>query len=277
MKMSKKIITRFAPTPSGFLHMGNVWNLLFVEDFARSRGGQLWLRVDDLDRARYRREYAEDIFRVADWLGVRFDNGPRNVRDLESNWSQALRTERYREALSVLAASGRVFACTCSRRDVAAASTQGEYPGTCLRAGIPLNTPDVAWRFHLEGTPGAAHPVVRRRDGCPAYHVASIVDDVDMGMTHIIRGRDLEISTHVQRALAAVMNGEFGRFGQITFLHHALVTAPNGTKLSKSAGSGAAGLLSRRAPSAEAVRRAFRSWRETQVRACADDDFGPGL
>lgn len=293
MKMSKKIITRFAPTPSGYLHMGNVWNLLLVEELARSQDGALWLRIDDLDRARYRRAYAEDIFRIADWLGVRFDGGPRHVRDFEANWSQALRMDRYNEALNVLAASGRVFACTCSRRDVAAASNHGEYPGTCLRAGIPLDTPGAAWRFRLEESPETAlppestHPVVRRRDGRVAYHVATIVDDVDMGMTHIVRGRDLETSTQVQRALAAAMGEAFGSFRQITFLHHALVTTPGGDKLSKSAGNGAESLILAAEPSngglstgyrsAEDVRRAFGAWRDRQPKISPDVGSGPDL
>ncbi len=269
MKMSKKIITRFAPTPSGFLHMGNVWNLLIAEQLARGEDGALWLRIDDLDRARYRRAYAEDIFRVAEWLGVTFDGGPRSVRDFETNWSQARRMDRYREALRTLATSGHLFACTCSRRDIATQSVDGDYPGTCRDAGIPLDAPRAAWRFRLDAGPHALHPaahadpVVRRRDGSPAYHVATIVDDVDMGMTHIVRGRDLEASTHVQRVLASAMGDAFSRFCQITFLHHDLLLAPGGEKLSKSAGAGAESLLTSRRLSAAGVRQQFDAWRRT--------------
>ncbi|PIQ63034.1 MAG: tRNA glutamyl-Q synthetase [Bacteroidetes bacterium CG12_big_fil_rev_8_21_14_0_65_60_17] len=279
MKMGKKIITRFAPTPSGFLHMGNVWNLLLVEHIAREQEARLWLRIDDLDRARYRRAYTEDIFCVAAWLDIGFDGGPENATDFEANWSQRHRMQSYQEALHALVANGNVFACTCSRRDVAAASSQGIYPGTCLHAGIPLDAPDVAWRFRTPGmcagsSREAIHPIVRRRDGAPAYHIATIVDDVNMGMTHIVRGRDLATSTQLQRVLADAMGGEFKKFSRIRFYHHDLLTTPGGAKLSKSAGSGARSLLSEDAPPAEDIRRRFATWQKAHVLS-PDADSGP--
>lgn len=257
--------TRFAPTPSGYLHLGNVFNLLLAERWRERTGGRLLLRIDDLDRERKRAEYVADVFRVASWLGVAFDEGPSDPRDFEANWTQARRAGRYVEALERIAESGRVFACTCSRHDVDAATRDGGYPGTCRDRGLDLETPGAAWRLRLderevEGRPDATlrDPVVRRRDGSSAYHVATIVDDVDLGVTHVLRGMDLEPSSRLQRALAPHLGLE--SFLDVTLDHHPLLEDGAGGKLSKSAGARATSLLDDPALTPDAVRRAFAGW-----------------
>ncbi len=269
------MITRFAPTPSGFLHLGNLYNLLLVERLAQQLDADLVLRVDDLDRSRYRRKYAEDIFRMMRWLGVDWDAGPRSVAELESTYSQNLRLDTYGRALDRL--RPHVFACRCSRSDVSAASVDGGYPGTCRDSGIPLDAPDVAWRFRLDGPPDVRDPVVRKKDGRPAYHIASVVDDVDLGITHVVRGDDLHASTRIQQAVARALEStpspssdhepDYSAFARVVFLHHPLLTAREDAKISKSAGRRAQSLLVTSGFTPEDVRAGFEAWRETAFTA----------
>jgi glutamyl/glutaminyl-tRNA synthetase len=169
--------TRFAPTPSGFLHAGNAWSFLLTWLLARSEGGSIHLRIDDLDTARFREEYIEDIFASLEWLGLDWDTGPRSLSDIKSIHSQHLRIERYRAALKALedlsasgagdgaysAASTRgplLYACACSRekarRDSLAAGRPGIYPGTCRNADIPMGQSGLA----ADGAPAAnAYPL----------------------------------------------------------------------------------------------------------------------
>jgi glutamyl/glutaminyl-tRNA synthetase len=157
--------TRIAPTPSGFVHAGNAWSFLIAWLWARSRGGSVHLRIDDLDTARMRTEFVEDIFASLSWLGLDWDSGPRDAREFEARFSQRHRLAEYRGGLEALrdAPAGpgeaareeqgregmagavrppvRVYPCACSRerarRDSLAAGTPGLYAGTCREAGIP--------------------------------------------------------------------------------------------------------------------------------------------
>jgi glutamyl-tRNA synthetase len=270
-----RLATRFAPTPSGFLHLGNLYNLLLVEQLARQLDAELVLRVDDLDRSRYRRKYAEDIFRMMRWLGVDWDAGPRSVAELERTYSQNLRLDTYGRALERL--RPHVFACRCSRSKVSAVTVDGGYAGTCRNADIPLDAPDVAWRFRLDGPPDVRDPVVRKKDGRPAYHIASVVDDVDLGITHVVRGEDLRASTRIQQALARALEStpsltpdqgpDFSAFARIAFVHHPLLTAREDAKISKSAGRRAQSLLVTSGFTPEDVRAGFEVWKETAFTA----------
>jgi glutamyl-tRNA synthetase len=168
------IRTRIAPTPSGYLHAGNAWSFLLTWLSARRQGGSIRLRIDDLDAARMRGEYVEDIFASLEWLGLDWDTGPRTPAEAETIHSQRLRIPRYREALERLAAlsaagpqapaspmgpgplgaeaaSPLLYACSCSRgkvkRDALNAGRPGLYPGTCRDAGIE-------WRRNFD----ARHP-----------------------------------------------------------------------------------------------------------------------
>ena len=123
--------SRIAPTPSGFLHAGNAMNFILTWAITRASGGRLLLRIDDLDKGRYRREYVEDIFAGLEWLGLDYDEGPRSVQELEERWSQHHRLNRYQLLLDQLRADKRLFACICSRKEIRERSKDGRFPGTC--------------------------------------------------------------------------------------------------------------------------------------------------
>lgn len=127
----KPLKTRLAPTPSGFLHLGNGASFVATWALARAFGGQILLRIDDLDAERMRPEYVEDIFRTLDWLGLDWDEGPFSVADFSQNWSQHLRLDVYEKALSDLKKTGNLYACNCSRKDIRLNSINGLYPNTC--------------------------------------------------------------------------------------------------------------------------------------------------
>ena len=191
------------------------------------------LRIDDLDRARFRPEYLQDVFEVVDWLGIRPTIGPVNAQNFEQEWSQELRLPLYGEALERLSTCGpaRVFACPCSRKQL----NDGIHAYDCPTAGLPLDRPGVAWRINTRGTPLHARMpdfAVRKKDGRPSYQLACTVDDLHYGVTHCARGEDLRESTQAQ-ALVSELLGYPPLYERILFVHHPLVTDGK-WKLSKS-------------------------------------------
>jgi glutamyl-tRNA synthetase len=223
---------RLAPTPSGFLHAGNALNFILNCLAARlAPEGSVLLRIDDLDAARTRPEYLDDIFDSLHWMGLTWDEGPVSTVDFTDHWSQKHRLGLYHQFLDRLRATGLLFACAKSRTELAA--FHGEYPAAFRDQGLSLDDEAVAWRIRTpEGFP-LPDFIVRKRDGLPAYQLSSLADDVHYGTTHIIRGADLEASTAAQRFLAGILGEE--AFLAIHFLHHPLVTDTAGMKLSKSA------------------------------------------
>lgn len=245
----QRILTRLAPTPSGFIHPGNVYNFLLNWLWARSQGGQVLLRIDDADAARKRPEYVEDIFRVLDWLGLDWDIGPAGVADFEQNWPQAKRTDLYNDLLNELTDKNLLFACTCSRKQLG--NGEKPYPDTCRQKALPLATPEAAWRIQIGNAStieftdrtgklaidiATSHGcfVVRKKDGAAAYQVSSLADDRHFGVTHIARGQDLLPSTAMQLYIDQQLSQPY--FNQCQFWHHPLLISSNGDKLSKSAG-----------------------------------------
>ncbi len=225
---------RLAPTPSGFLHAGNALNFTLNWLAARLQpGAALLLRIDDLDADRKRPEYVADIFESLRWLGLDWDEGPVSPENFEANWSQTRRIGLYARALAELQATGLVYACAKSRQDLAPFG--GHYPIDFRQQNLFLTSPNVAWR--MATPPGFPLPdfIVRRRDGLPAYQLASLVDDLHFGITHVIRGADLQASTAAQQWLARQLG--WTAFQEINFLHHPLLTDEQGVKLSKSAGA----------------------------------------
>ena len=235
------LVTRMAPTPSGFLHIGNVANLLITSWAAR--GGRLALRIDDMDVGRTRHEYVQDVFDVLAWLGIAWSEGPQDAADLAAHHSMALHTERYRAGLQTLMDAGvEVFACACSRSDLAGSRTciagcratgLAYTPGeTALRAALPdavVDVDDVA--VNLREAHGDV--VLWRREDLPAYHLVTVVEDRDLGTTDIIRGRDLLESSALHRWLGDHLPASRA----IAYRHHGLVPGPMGVKLSKSQGT----------------------------------------
>jgi glutamyl/glutaminyl-tRNA synthetase len=224
---------RLAPTPSGYLHTGNALNFVLNWLAARLNKGSLLLRIDDLDADRKRPAYVQDVFDSLEWLGLDWDDGPRSVADFENNWSQRLRLPLYHKQLEKLRATGLLFACQKSRS--ALAPFEGKYPEAFREQGLSLDAPDVSWRIRTPAGFPLPDFVVRRRDGLPAYQIASMVDDVYFGVTHAIRGLDLEASTQAQQWLASCIGD--ANFLKINFLHHPLLLDTSGEKMSKSAGS----------------------------------------
>jgi glutamyl/glutaminyl-tRNA synthetase len=214
-------------------------------------GAELLLRIDDLDSDRKRPEYVQDIFESLDWLQIKWERGPQNPDEFERDWSQHIRMEQYKSALEELTNRQLLFACRCSRKQLS--SDSNRYPETCAELHLPLDTPDTTLRltvpadkkiefhdrflgsnvFQLVETTGSF--VVRRRDGLPAYQLASVVDDRLFGITGIVRGTDLLSSTAAQLYLAAQIG--FPAFAEINFFHHELIPDEHGNKLSKSEGA----------------------------------------
>ena len=237
---------RIAPTPSGYLHLGNGVNFVLTVAYADYLGGALSLRIDDLDAARVRPAYLDDIRETLEWLL------PDRAADLWRGavW-QSSRRDRYDAVLTGLRQNRLAYACDCTRKTLAAyRATAGDagaadvnaYPGRCRSRELSLDAPNVVWRTR------GSDIVVRQKNGQASYQIASLVDDVDAATTHLVRGGDLRDSTRMQRVLAGALSAErlgivpadwpdFGRFPRVVAVHHPLVVGRDGDKLSKSAGA----------------------------------------
>lgn len=238
-------LTRIAPTPSGFLHAGNRLNFRLTAALAAEVGAELALRIDDADASRYRREYAEDVFETLHAMGIAWTVGPRDVDDFEAHWSQRARTEYYRAELAEAIGRGLpVYACACPRTAQRGPATDG-CVGGCRQLGLALKPETTALRVAVE--PGVVIPVgadavrladhmgdfvVWRRDDLPAYQVVSMIEDRDLGTTHIVRGRDLLPSSAAQSYLAAWFAAD--SVAAATYVHHDLLVDASGAKISKS-------------------------------------------
>lgn len=245
--------TRIAPTPSGFLHIGNLYSFVLTWLMAKSRNGSVLLRIDDLDAARMRPAYLEDIFRTLEFIGLVPDEGPSGVEDFLKNFSQMHRVADYLQCINKLKETGQVYACSCSRSRIMAENSNGIYPGTCRSRNLDFGGGAFALRLALKaGTKvqfcdsitGEENNilleqemgdfVVLRKDGIPAYQVASLVDDIHYGINLVVRGKDLLSSTAAQLHLAKVMGAD--QFSAIEWHHHPLIKNEQEQKLSKSAG-----------------------------------------
>ena len=250
-------VGRLAPTPSGYLHLGNAVNFVLTWLLVRRAGGALHLRIDDLDRARLRRAYLENIFRVIDWLGLDYDHGPGGPDDFLRHHSQLLHLPEYNQVLRRLAQRpGFLYGSPRSRS------------GGAPAAPVPLGTPGAAWRVRVPATATVAWAdggqgvvavplasempdfVLRKKDGVAAYQLASVVDDLRLGTTLIVRGLDLLPSTAAQLWLAAQL-AETSGFSpaRIKLYHHGLLTDAAGHKLSKTTqAAGDQGILAAAGP-----------------------------
>jgi glutamyl-tRNA synthetase/glutamyl-Q tRNA(Asp) synthetase len=232
------VTTRFAPSPTGFLHLGHVVNAIYVWGLARALDGRVLLRIEDHDRIRSRPELEAALLEDLDWLGFRADQGRDPIV------RQSDRLASYDAALRQLRQTHRVYACACSRREIG-----GErYPGTCRERHLEEG-PGLGLRVALDAGPEAfddlllgpmAHTpadqcgdlLIRDRDGHWTYQFAVTVDDLEDDVTLVIRGADLLESTARQIRLARML----GRTTPPRFAHHPLVLGASGEKLSKSLG-----------------------------------------
>jgi len=297
---SAAYVGRAAPSPTGDLHMGNLFATACAYARARRAGGRFVLRIEDVDTPRTVLGAAQRIEEDLATFGFVFDAGPSRD-DGRGPYVQSSSTARYEAALAALRARGLVYACRCSRKDLREASApHGEdgpiYPGTCRALDLPFDDPalPVAWRFRApegaivvdDALAGRfAHDVardvgdfiVKRRDGLYAYQLAVVVDDAHQGVTEIVRGRDLLQSAPRQVAL-------FRALGRAPpgFAHVPLVVDASGARLSKRRGDETVrARLARGEDShallgalAHAVGRAARGSRVSLEELCAllDDD-----
>lgn len=246
-------LTRYAPTPSGYLHLGNLFNFLETLRLARYFKARILLRIDDADEQRCRPEYVADIFESLTYLGLPYDFGPRSVREFEGHFKQAYRMPLYREAFLRLRRQNKVYACSCTRKELAKETESDGYPGTC-REKAPAYAPGpVAWRHRSEPAlpvylpamrlgpyakplaPSIRDAIVWRKEDLPAYQLSSIVDDAFFGVDLWVRGLDLEASSHFQFALAKDL--DYSAFRQTAVFHHDLLRDVNGEKLAKREGA----------------------------------------
>lgn len=237
---------RFAPTPSGYLHFGNLLNLQLTFDEVKKRGGIMALRIDDGDATRARPEYIQDIFETLTWLGFTWDHGPKNFSNFTQNFSQSLKTQVYREFLKEFPG----YACTCSRQEIKA-RTYAHYDGHCRDKKFPLIKDQSQWR--LLSPKAETDVVLWRKDDLPAYHLVSLYEDLQFQTNLIIRGEDLRESSEIQLMMAKMLGKKAQTFIDATFIHHPLILDENQQKLSKSEGAMALKTWRERGKSAQDV------------------------
>jgi glutamyl-tRNA synthetase/glutamyl-Q tRNA(Asp) synthetase len=246
------VVSRFAPAPTGLLHLGHVVNAIYVWGVVRTLKGRVLLRIEDHDRQRSRPAFERAILDDLDWLGFVPDDPPTSdFRAGRCDGRQSDRHEVYVAAIEDLRAQGMIYGCTCSRRQGGGAVLPGHeqrYPGTCAAKGLPAG-PGVGIRLRLVETterfddlrhgPMMQSPaaqcgdlLLRDRAGNWTYQFAAAVDDWAQRVTLVIRGDDLLPSVGRQIYLARCL----GRHTPPLFLHHPLVMKTATKKLSKSDG-----------------------------------------
>jgi glutamyl-Q tRNA(Asp) synthetase len=255
--MPRCFITRFAPSPTGLLHLGHAFSALTVWEAAQTAGGEFLLRIEDTDRMRVRPEYEAAIYEDLTWLGMTWP---------EPVWRQSERLDVYADALARLGRLGVTYPCRCTRADIRAALAAPQegvasavYPGTCRGRSMAECNPGDAVRLDLArawallggqtltwcetGTSHAGthtlHPEVMRRQigdvvlwrkdiGAAAYHLSVVVDDAAQGVTHVVRGEDLLEATPIHRLLQALFE-----LPVPVWHHHPLVRDAAGKRLAK--------------------------------------------
>lgn len=247
------VVTRFAPSPTGRMHLGHAASAIRAHDFARARGGRFLLRIEDIDGTRSRTEHVAGIVEDLAWLGLAWD----------ALTHQSERLALYAAALERLRASGLLYPCFCTRAEIAASlsaphgDTAPAYPGTCrtlaaTEAAARMAQPH-CWRIDMaaasrrtgaltwhDATAGAvvADPmpqgdvVLARKDAPASYHLAVTVDDAAQGVTDVVRGDDLFAATHVHRVLQALLG-----LATPAYHHHPLTLDATGARLAKRTGA----------------------------------------
>ncbi|HHI76290.1 MAG TPA: glutamate--tRNA ligase, partial [Gammaproteobacteria bacterium] len=238
--------TRFAPSPTGYLHVGGARTALFSWLFARHHGGRFVLRIEDTDRERSTPESVNAILEGMSWLGLEYDEGP---------FYQTDRFARYDEVIEQLLASGQAYRCNCTkerldalREEQMAAKQKPRYDGHCRDREVSPDEPhvirfrnpeagEVVFEDLIRGTIRVANGelddlVIRRSDGSPTYNLTVVVDDHDMGISHVIRGDDHINNTPRQVNLYRALGWETPRFA-----HVPMILGPDGSRLSKRHGA----------------------------------------
>ena len=242
------IRTRFAPSPTGYLHIGGARTALFCWLFSKKMGGQFILRVEDTDRERSTEESVNAILNAMEWLDLDYDEGPI---------FQTERFDRYRAVIQQLVDAGQAYYCACSkerleslREQQMANKQKPRYDGCCRDKGLqPGDAQHLVVRFKnpLQGevefndlVKGAIRVsnselddlIIARSDGTPTYNLTVVIDDMDMNITHVVRGSDHVTNTATQIQIIAALGGTVP-----SFAHHSLLTGPQGEALSKRLGT----------------------------------------
>jgi glutamyl-Q tRNA(Asp) synthetase len=265
-------VTRFAPSPTGAMHLGNAYSALFGWQRARAQGGRFLLRIEDIDATRCRPAHEAALIEDLRWLGIDWD-GPV--------WRQSERTSVYAPALDRLRELGLAYPCFCTRADIAAAASAPHgpegaiYPGTCrglsdteraargagggfawrLDVAAALAQTGPLWWHDAEAGRVAADPmaggdiVIARKDIGTSYALAVVVDDAAQGVTEVVRGADLFAATHVQRLMQAVLG-----LPEPGYCHHRLIADDRGKRLAKREGAATIAGLRAEGVTPEAVR-----------------------
>jgi glutamyl-Q tRNA(Asp) synthetase len=242
------IVTRFAPSPTGRLHLGHAYSAVLGHDRARKDGGKFLLRIEDLDQTRSRPQFVDGIFEDLRWLGLTWD---------EPLSAQSQRGAAYDQALEQLREQGLAYPCFCTRSDITAAleaphGTAAHYPGTCrgqaddaerrasmphswrLDAGKALETAGLPSWTEADGRSfGSSRAdfddaILARKDAPASYHLACVVDDAASGVTLVTRAADLRSSTPIQRLLQMLLG-----LSEPRYLHHPIVAHADGRRLAK--------------------------------------------
>ncbi len=263
------IVTRFAPSPNGPLHLGHAYAAITAHDRAHADGGEFLLRIEDIDGLRSRPEWAADFREDLAWLGLTWREVP----------PQSTRIGRYREALESLMISGLVYPCRCTRSDIARNALRSGpdgpvYPATCLRNPVPPG-PDVVWRLDMEQATaltgdltwrderrGLQHArpdlfgdvVLWRKDAPASYHLAATLDDAADGVSVVTRGADLFAASHVHRLLQVLLG-----LPQPVWHHHPVLVEADGRKLAKRRGAEAIAARRRAGEDGRAVAAELRA------------------
>ena len=266
------ITTRFAPSPTGKLHLGHAYAAKVAYDLANKEESRFVVRFEDIDYTRVRPEFYQDILDDLAWLGLSWDGEP---------WKQKERLKHYEKALEQLKKMGVVYPCYCTRREVEeelthlAQAPQGPegplYPGTCRGLKNPPRDREPAWRLdskkaasligslsfqdqihgNIKVVPGLLGDVIlARKDIGTSYHLAVVVDDAAQKITHVTRGEDLLPSTHIHRILQNLLG-----LPEPQYLHHELVTDQSGERLAKRNEAQAIASLRKKGLSAEEVKK----------------------
>lgn len=242
--------TRFAPSPTGALHLGHAFSALQSHDRARLAGGAFLLRIEDIDGTRSRPEHVHGILDDLRWLGLTWDG---------EVLAQSTRLHAYQGALDRLRGQGLLYRCFCTRAEIAASLSApheagAPYPGTCRSSDHqPRDGQPYAWRIDMAKAAALAGPldwhdeiagpqradpqahgdvVLARKDAPASYHLAVTVDDAFQGVTHVVRGADLFAATHVHVLLQRLL-----RLPTPVYRHHALLLGPDGARLAKRNGA----------------------------------------
>ncbi|RJY09712.1 tRNA glutamyl-Q(34) synthetase GluQRS [Aurantiacibacter aquimixticola] len=245
------IVTRFAPSPNGSLHLGHAYSAIVSHDLAKEAGGRFLLRIEDIDGARSRPKLADEFRRDLEWLGLEWDEVP----------AQSTRLASYDAAARRLLEDGFLYPCTCTRAEIEALEPrigpQGMvYPGTCKGAAYDPERPaamrldmdralDAVGRLEWDDAEAGAQMadprqfgdvVLVRKDAPASYHLAATLDDAADGVTLVTRGADLFHASHIHRVLQALLGVPVPRWH-----HHTLLLDASGRKLAKTRGSGELG------------------------------------